>query len=117
MMSDFKNAHEAVRRAIKSGKLPPIDSVLCADCGKNQAEEYHHYNGYGKKYQLDVTPLCLACHGKTRQVPKESPRLYQCEAAANGGQRCTNWAMKDSIYCAGHTKQAKRLIHYTEIAH
>lgn len=113
-MADFKNAHQAVKRAIETGKLPPIDSVICADCGEAQAEEYHHTNGYEKEHWLDVTPLCLACHGKTRQVPKEPPRLYQCEALTNNWKRCTNWAMKDSMYCAGHAKQAKNLIHFTE---
>lgn len=116
-MSDFKNAHQAVKRAIETGKLPPIDSVICADCGEAKAEEYHHTNGYEKEHWLNVTPLCLSCHGKTRRtykVPLGPSRCHQCEAMAKNGQRCPVWAMAGSIYCAAHALQAKNLIHYTE---
>lgn len=114
-MSDFKNAHATVGRAIKAGKLAPVNSVLCADCGEKPAEEYHHYNGHKREHWLDVIPLCLACHGKTRQAPpREKPvfRKHQCEALAKNGNQCPVWAMEDSIYCAAHRLQAKNLIHY-----
>ena len=60
------NAKAAVERSIKSGKLPRPDSLQCS-CGK-QAKQYHHHNGYDKKYWLDVVPLCVSCHGKVRKV-------------------------------------------------
>ena len=53
-------AIHAVNGAIRSGKLPKANTRICG-CG-NQAEHYHHYNGYAKENHFDVVPLCIVCH-------------------------------------------------------
>jgi len=55
-------AKHAVENAIKTGKLPKVDSLQCA-CG-NQAAEYHHHKGYAPEHWLDVIPVCKKCHSK-----------------------------------------------------
>lgn len=52
-------ARDAVKRAIKTGVLPVVNSLPCADCGM-QAEHYHHPD-YSKP--LEVVALCKFCHG------------------------------------------------------
>lgn len=52
------SAHKKVLYAVKTGKLPPVLSLTCADCGK-PAQNYHHED-YSKP--LDVVPLCRYCH-------------------------------------------------------
>jgi len=54
-------AHDAVRRAIKSGKLPHISMCSCSQCSK-QAKQYHHTNGYDEANWLNVIPVCIQCH-------------------------------------------------------
>lgn len=56
-------ARRVVRGAVASGILPPVNTLLCAQCG-NQAEEYHH-RSYLEEDFLRVTPLCRRCHAKT----------------------------------------------------
>jgi len=56
-------AREAVRHAVRGGKLPRADALKCS-CG-NQAKHYHHHNGYDKAHWLDVVPICVPCHGST----------------------------------------------------
>lgn len=53
-------ARDAVKYAVKKGKLPPVDKCLCVRCGK-QAEAYHHWS-YLKEHRLDVIPVCDYCH-------------------------------------------------------
>ena len=55
--------YSAVRRAVISGKLPPIKTCACKSCGK-PATNYHHHNGYEKENWLDVVPLCGKCHSE-----------------------------------------------------
>ena len=56
-----KQAHEAVRRAIRKGVLVRPDS--CSQCGNNQMRiEAHHHKGYAKENRLDVVFLCTSCH-------------------------------------------------------
>lgn len=64
---DKKSAHEAVRRAIKRGVLLKANTLKCSSC-PNQAQEYHHHNGYDKAHWLDVVPICKKCHGLTRRI-------------------------------------------------
>lgn len=60
-------ALQVVRNAIRSGKLPRPDILLCHYCPK-PAQQYHHWHGYEKKHWLDVVPVCVSCHGKTRKI-------------------------------------------------
>ncbi len=55
-------ANTAVANAVARGKIPAVDTLVCADCG-NQARHYHHWS-YAPEHRLDVTPLCTSCHGK-----------------------------------------------------
>lgn len=68
-INPMKSAHMAIVRAVKQG-MKPATAFICADCGQAQAEEYHHYKGYAKEHWLDVVPLCLPCHAKTKQRRK-----------------------------------------------
>lgn len=54
-------ARQAVNNEITAGRLAPIKSLACANCG-NQAAHYHHYLGYEKEHWFDVIPLCRKCH-------------------------------------------------------
>jgi len=53
--------------AVRTGVLPNISTRRCAICG-NQANEYHHYNGYKIKHYLDIIPLCYICHSHIHHV-------------------------------------------------
>ncbi len=50
----------AVRRAIRDGELPKINTQKCVDCGR-QAQHYDHRD-YDKP--LDVVPTCVSCNYK-----------------------------------------------------
>ncbi len=45
------------------GVLLPASKKKCEHCGE-QAEHYHHYNGYEPINYLDIIPLCMPCHRK-----------------------------------------------------
>jgi hypothetical protein len=62
-------ANMAVTYAVRSGKLPPANTLMCEvpDC-TNQAAHYHHYAGYDKVNRLKVKALCHKCHGETRRL-------------------------------------------------
>lgn len=62
-----RKAIKAVENAIRIGNLPRPDTLQCYYC-TNQAKEYHHWHGYAPEHQLDVIPVCLSCHGKTRKI-------------------------------------------------
>lgn len=51
-------AYRAVRKAIRAGELPPIDTQYCVDCGAF-AEMYDHLD-----YQrpTDVQSVCRRCN-------------------------------------------------------
>lgn len=51
-------AHDAVKEAVKAGKLPRVSTCSCFVCGK-QAEQYHHVD-YSKR--LEIIPVCRKCH-------------------------------------------------------
>jgi hypothetical protein len=67
-----KEARQAVRNAVRSGKLPPVKTLKCIRCG-NQARDYHHHKGYAEKHQLDVIPVCRPCH---RIIDRANERNY-----------------------------------------
>jgi len=53
-----RKAHDAVSRAVKTGKLTPIP---CEVCGKEPSEA-HHYKGYEQENWLEVKWLCRSHH-------------------------------------------------------
>lgn len=52
------SAYQMVNKAVKEGKLPPISSRQCVDCGK-PAVNYDHRD-YCRP--LDVEPVCVRCN-------------------------------------------------------
>ena len=58
---DGVHAHDAVKYAIRTGKLPRATDRACAHCGE-PAAQYHHHKGYAREHWLEVTPLCVRCH-------------------------------------------------------
>lgn len=57
-------AWNAVAYAIRTGKLQPANTFVCAYCKTNPAIEYHHYKGYAPVHRLKVKPVCRGCHTK-----------------------------------------------------
>ena len=60
-------ATNVVNHAIRAGKLPRANTLLCHYCPK-PAQEYHHWHGYEKKHWLDVIPVCIKCHRKPSHI-------------------------------------------------
>lgn len=58
---NYVKARQAVNNAIRAGKLPRPDTLLCHYCPK-PAEQYHHWHGYEPENYLDVIPICEECH-------------------------------------------------------
>jgi len=58
---NYAKATNAVNHAIRDGKLPRPDSLLCHYCPK-PAKQYHHWKGYEPEHWLDVLPVCRDCH-------------------------------------------------------
>lgn len=64
-----RKARNAIRSAIRAGKMPQPDTLQChyylqnPDCEK-QAKQYHHWHGYEPEHWLDVVPACITCHFK-----------------------------------------------------
>jgi hypothetical protein len=56
-----QGAHDAIRWAVKRGRLAPASSQVCMDCGA-AARHYHHHLGYDRSHWLDVVALCARCH-------------------------------------------------------
>jgi len=58
-------AKEAVRRAIKSGRVvKPASGTPCA-CGRVEPLEAHHHMGYSHEHRLDVVWRCRSCRAAT----------------------------------------------------
>lgn len=57
-LSGQTQAHAAVARAVRLGKLPHPSTRECSDC-KRQAEQYDHRD-YGRP--LDVDAVCRSCN-------------------------------------------------------
>ncbi len=58
-----KLSSACVRYKVKIGKMIHPKLLKCISC-INQAQEYHHHNGYDKKHCYDVVPVCIVCHNK-----------------------------------------------------
>jgi len=60
-MQHRQKASDAVRYAIKKGRLAKPNSLPCFYCGK-KASQYHHHHGYGDTHLLDIRATCSKCH-------------------------------------------------------
>lgn len=72
-----KRAKATVARAVREGRLPPVGTLRCVDCG-GEAVSYEHRD-YTRR--LDVEPCCQSCNllrGRARWArPFEpSPERY-----------------------------------------
>lgn len=56
-------AWKAMWREIDAGKLKRAADCKCVDCGE-PAKYLHHHKGYAPPNDVDVIPVCSACHGK-----------------------------------------------------
>ena len=56
-------ATNAVRTAIRQGRISKPSKLPCFYCGK-RAAEYHHYLGYERTHWLSVRATCRRCHRK-----------------------------------------------------
>ncbi len=56
-------AKQSVNYAVIINKIPHIKTRRCYFCFE-QAQEYHHYKGYERKFWLEVIPVCIKCHTK-----------------------------------------------------
>ena len=59
------HAHDAVKCAVKAGKLLSPRKFICIYCFSDKpamATEYHHWIGYQKQDRLSVVPVCRNCH-------------------------------------------------------
>ena len=68
---NYPKANHAVTSAIRNGRLPRVNTLLCHYCPE-QAEQYHHWHGYEPEYWLDVVPACIKCHNKEHKKSKEA---------------------------------------------
>jgi len=60
-------AQSAVYTEVCAGRIPRASTLVCIECS-NQANHYHHHNGYDEKHWLDVVPLCIDCHNKLNRL-------------------------------------------------
>lgn len=61
LRADSYAAHEAVRRAVKAGRL--VRPASCSRCSERHYRiEAHHHQGYEPEHWLDVLWLCNRCH-------------------------------------------------------
>lgn len=70
------DAKAAVGNAIRSGQLPAVTDLACADCGK-PAQEYDHRDYYKP---LAVEPTCKSCN--RRRGPAHPLRAFHCTSAS-----------------------------------
>lgn len=54
------SAVQAVKYAVRIGRIPKATDCLCEKCGR-PAVHYHHWS-YAREHRLDVIPLCIPCH-------------------------------------------------------
>ena len=77
-MSAQYRAYLVLRKAIRSGALPPAKECKCVDCGK-QARDYDH-----RSYEtpLKVAPVCRSCNQKRgpAKIRKVRPQVVLIEA-------------------------------------
>lgn len=60
---NYIKAMAIVNNAVRDGKLPRLNTLLCSYC-TNPAQQYHHHKGYAPEHWLDVLPVCIKCHKK-----------------------------------------------------
>jgi len=56
-----EDASNALRKAIRQGRITKPSALPCHDCGK-PARQYHHHLGYAHSHWLDVVAVCVSCH-------------------------------------------------------
>lgn len=115
-MPASRRAHRAVHRAVRGGRLAPVTSQHCAECGQGAA--VYHHNSYAPEAWLHVVALCPACHGRLHPRPQHElhprvqvairidPNLYALarRAAANEGVSVNEWivrAMRERVERGG----------------
>ena len=69
-----RKAMDAVKYAIRIGKLPRPDYLKCHYC-QEPAQEYHHHLGYAPEHWLDVVSVCILCHRKN-PYKSSTPGLF-----------------------------------------
>lgn len=57
------NAHNAVKKAIKRGRL--VRPETCSDCGQKSERIEAHHEDYSRRW--DIEWLCQPCHFKRRE--------------------------------------------------
>lgn len=62
---EYHKAGRTVQYAIKTGKLPRPNTLLCHYCPA-QAEQYHHPS-YKPEHWFNLEPICGKCHRKLRR--------------------------------------------------
>jgi hypothetical protein len=60
-------ARNATAKAVRRGKLPWPQTLVCHSCGQ-PATEYHHHNGYEESHKTDVVPVCKSCHPQCEET-------------------------------------------------
>lgn len=55
-----------VRRAVMDGRLPPVKTLRCIDCGM-PGHDYEH-RSYAVDRVLDVVPVCRSCNQKRKNA-------------------------------------------------
>jgi hypothetical protein len=86
--AEQRAAHRATANAVRAGRLPPVQTLACRQCGvpgqrpgpkeplvgltgqvhyrqtffRNVRLVYHHRRGYDLAHAEDVEPLCIPCH-------------------------------------------------------
>ncbi len=71
-----RKAKGAVCTAIAAGRLQRPDTLPCHYCPE-QANQYHHHQGYEQGQRLNVVPTCQQCH--TKQHTTDTPNLVEAE--------------------------------------
>jgi hypothetical protein len=61
---DKVKSRKVVQNNIHKGVLQSPKNFICSICNQEQAQEYHHHNGYDPNHWLDVVPVCISCHRK-----------------------------------------------------
>lgn len=55
-----RRAGIAVKTAVRTGALPHVGTLICADCGRH-AQQYDHRD---YRRPLDVAPVCRKCNAR-----------------------------------------------------
>lgn len=63
-------ARSAISNAIRLGLMLPAKSQTCTRCGE-QAQQYHHHNGYEREHWLDVIAVCRSCHKYLEEIRQQ----------------------------------------------